>query len=606
MPPIRKRKGRTFAFTVPYHKFLGPGTDLENLKYHLPLNKLDRAAKAHDINYSKRWISTKAADEQFYEDSKDTGIIGAASRAAVRLKHLVGLDEAFRGLSNGDSTIVNSAIHSNMDNQSDATVEDSGPGNGWDGHSIGGTLPNESTNEVRSYVIKRTFTHMVRTCDMNSTNGHFTKYEGSETAGVHNVGHFAWAQPESGDYFLSTWVTIPKWEATMRNASSYRVKSQGFKIHDIICGEWLTKNNEEVFVPNPQPYFQICIDNGQYIGYGNLEGITKVPNKNFHEIQPNTGPDAELPKYKYNYAAPIHLLNKLPNSGDITADNKATDIKMISLHDWREMPNIQKLHQGDTFTHIWHNHSLLRKPLTNVMTQGNYVILGSMMTEPGLMTSSISGGMATAWDSGLDVSTAPKYGTTTADAETNLEWKKARKRMRTETQEDLVQTEIATIAFDHQRARTTNSTEPGKIQNLELPGHEQTSGCFTVSNRTVINKVLYTNEEAPEMVLINVPPILRPNATGGILYFTFEMTYMLEIECYYEAFHHPQKVPMTDHTCALAATSANFDFEKQTIVPPNRHLHGQSAKGMMHNHSTHVWENSGQLQGLSYGKFINK
>lgn len=158
--------------------------------------------------------------------------------------------------------------------------------------------------------------------------------------------------------------------------------------------------------------------------------------------------------------------------------------------------------------------------------------------------------------------------------------------MRTETQDDLCMTEVADIAFDHQRGRKTNSTKKG----LKLEQHEQSSGCVTVSNRTLINKVLYTNEDAPEMILIHVPPILRPNATSGILFFSFELTYMLEVECFYESLVHPQKVPLTDHTCALMATSADFNYELECIVPPNRHFHGQSAKGMTHNHSTHIWE----------------
>lgn len=107
---------------------------------------------------------------------------------------------------------------------------------------------------------------MVKTTDMNVVNGHFTKYIGNEK-GIHNVGHFCWAQPEAHDYivpyFLTTWVTIPKWETTIRHATAYRIKSQGFTIDNVVCGEWLTKNNQEVFVPNPEPYFDIYIDCGQ-------------------------------------------------------------------------------------------------------------------------------------------------------------------------------------------------------------------------------------------------------------------------------------------------------------------------------------------------------
>lgn len=109
------------------------------------------------------------------------------------------------------------------------------------------------------------------------------------------------------------------------------------------------------------------------------------------------------------------------------------------------------------------------------------------------------------------------------------------------------------------------------------------------------------------MILIHVPPILRPNSTAGILYFTFELTYMLEIECYYESILHPQKVPLTNHACALAATSENFRYKLNCIVPPNRHFHGQSAKGMLHNHSTHIArEKNGQIQAFQHGVFINK
>lgn len=138
---------------------------------------------------------------------------------------------------------------------------------------------------------------------------------------------------------------------------------------------------------------------------------------------------------------------------------------------------------------------------------------------------------------------------------------------------------MADIAFHHQRSRKTNNI---------TPGHEQNSGCFTVSNRTVINKVLYTNEDAPEMLLINVPPILRQSSQAGILYFVFELTYMVEIECFYDSLSHPQKVPMNDHTCTSESASGNYNYELNNIVQPNRHFHRQQAKGMIHNHSTHV------------------
>lgn len=89
-------------------------------------------------------------------------------------------------------------------------------------------------------MLKRRFKNLVKTTDINSINGYFTKYQGSET-GIHNAGHFCRAEPVSGNYivpyFLSTWITQVKWEATISNATSYRIKRMEFIIDNVICGE---------------------------------------------------------------------------------------------------------------------------------------------------------------------------------------------------------------------------------------------------------------------------------------------------------------------------------------------------------------------------------
>lgn len=288
MPPVRIGRRRKVQFTVPYHRFLGLGTNLHELKYLPALNKLDLAVKKHDFNYADPKTTTKEADEQFYHGSEDTGLLGSLSRAALTTKSALEFDEYFGGSTSVDNTIAADTTDGNqiMADQDASTVADSDPGsgNGWEGSSYGGQLPPESGNSVRSYVIKRRFKHLVKTTNMNDINGHFPKYIGNEK-GIHNVGHFCWAEPEAGagdyivPYFLTTWVTIPKWEATIRHATAYRVKSQG-------CGEWLTKNNEEVFVPNPEPYFDIYVDRGQYIYLLNSRSLTKVPNQDFSLIQP--------------------------------------------------------------------------------------------------------------------------------------------------------------------------------------------------------------------------------------------------------------------------------------------------------------------------------
>lgn len=63
------------------------------------------------------------------------------------------------------------------------------------------------------------------------------------------------------------------------------------------------------------------------------------------------------------------------------------------------------------------------------------------------------------------------------------------------TQEDLSLIEVSSLSFDHQRQRKRkrpkeNVTERGMGVKEEVVT-EQTSGIYTVANRTLINKVLY-------------------------------------------------------------------------------------------------------------------
>lgn len=74
---------------------------------------------------------------------------------------------------------------------------------------------------------------------------------------------------------------------------------------------------------------------------------------NFRLIQPMTGTEGELPKYKYKYAVPVTILNSLPNTGKIGGKKMTAQTKMIAIHDWQEMDNVQELRQGDTYTHVW-------------------------------------------------------------------------------------------------------------------------------------------------------------------------------------------------------------------------------------------------------------
>lgn len=151
--------------------------------------------------------------------------------------------------------------------------------------------------------------------------------------------------------------------------------------------------------------------------------------------------------------------------------------------------------------------SLLRKLITNTLIQGNYVVQGSLCVNSDLLTSGINQGMPSTWDCNLDISTGPNWGTDPEKAEKNLDDEGYRLRTRNMTQEDLCLTEEKRMGIKEE------------IVN------EQSSGIYTVANRTLINKVLYTNKDAPPMVLIHVPPVLRPNGTTGVLYFQFETTF---------------------------------------------------------------------------------
>lgn len=114
----------------------------------------------------------------------------------------------------------------------------------------------------------------------------------------------------------------------MKHATSYKVKSVDFNIDNIMCGEWTTKNNE-MFVPNPESYFDIFMNKDQYIGFGNLMPLTSVPNNKFTIIQPMIPKEAELCKYKYTYACPVQVVNQIENTGGIEGESKSPTVNMI-------------------------------------------------------------------------------------------------------------------------------------------------------------------------------------------------------------------------------------------------------------------------------------
>lgn len=62
---------------------------------------------------------------------------------------------------------------------------------------------------------------------------------------------------------------------------------------------------------------------------------------------------AELPNIHIWIQSTGCILNQLPNSGAIIADNLSTRIQMTDLLGWREMNNVHLIRKGDNFVHIW-------------------------------------------------------------------------------------------------------------------------------------------------------------------------------------------------------------------------------------------------------------
>lgn len=179
------------------------------MKYLLPLNKLDTAAKKHDFAYNNPNISTVEADEQFYKDTAGTGILRIAARTAIRTKHSLGLDSTFRGTPtdvgiNNFPLLDSDKIMADVMKSPEENSGGGGGGNGWKRRNIGGYLPVSSGNHMQTYMFRRSSKNIVKTTDMNKVQGHFVKYKGTEN-GIQNIGHYAWVEPESADYLVPSY-----------------------------------------------------------------------------------------------------------------------------------------------------------------------------------------------------------------------------------------------------------------------------------------------------------------------------------------------------------------------------------------------------------------
>lgn len=128
-------------------------------------------------------------------------------------------------------------------------------------------------------------------------------------------------------------------------------------------------------------------------------------------------------------------------------------------------------------------------------------------------------------------------------------------------------------------------------KDSQAPGNKPIlrAGAYCVANRTLLNYELYTTEDPPKNIYINVPYIVRPNGKNDNVYAEFKMKYDATVTCWYDQYEHPQVI-QTGNIAAAKTISVSDDhgygFEKYDITLPMRHLHGNKVKQCLHGRTT--------------------
>lgn len=309
---------------------------------------------------------------------------------------------------------------------------------------------------------------------------------------------------ESDDYIipyhLLGWIQNTQQEVLFANATHYRVESIGFKLYDLKIYEWTTINGEERFLKNDSLEIEIYTDTGDYVGFGNLKKITKVPNKGYSLANPTTFADCELPKYQYYYNAnckyleAIDTIYRMDNEGDTAA------VPSRQLHDWRDQNhNITKLRAGMEFNHGWVNPSQFKHPLTNVTVAGKTTIHGHLLNNANLAFENPNAGDVTT-DAGLNVCPIPLL-----DTPTNTDYLKInnpgakRTYMHSSKSEDYNMNDVANINQNYTPVTYPDDTQAASKDNPVI----LRPGAYCVANRTLLNYELYTTEDPPNNIYIS-------------------------------------------------------------------------------------------------------
>lgn len=324
--------------TIPGYDFLGPGTDLDKKRHHVPRSKLDKAAKEHDLEYENPNVDTRTADKKFIKSALASGeLLGIPAAAAIEAKHHIGLDKYFRPDPTKKPTgqVPSRLLPISSDNDSGIHMasEDGGSTTSLQGSTSGGSVsdaggmvvgsPRPTATNVApvTTTFTRTFFNAVKGTNMNDAEIVFTRTSQRALKDRPKLGDWSKSKKirlanipttkmmegvgTSQEYIIPYhclgWIQNTQQEVLFANATHYRVESIGLQIYDIKVYEWTTINGEERFIKNDTLELDIYIDKGDYVGFGNLKTLTGIPNKGYTIANPTTFADCELPKFQYYY-----------------------------------------------------------------------------------------------------------------------------------------------------------------------------------------------------------------------------------------------------------------------------------------------------------------
>lgn len=200
--------------------------------------------------------------------------------------------------------------------------------------------------------------------------------------------------------------------------------------------------------------------------------------------------------------------------------------------------------------HGWVNPSQFKHPLTNVTVAGKTTIHGHLINNANFAYAMQDLGDITT-DSGLNVCTMPLF-----DTPTNTEYLKInnpgskRTYMHSSKSEDYSLNDMANINQNYMPVTQPDSTKANTKDNPYI----LRPGAYCVANGTLLNYELYTTEDPPNNIYINVPQIVRPNGKNDNVYAEFRMKYDATVTLWYDQYEHPQVVQTGSSAAARTIT----------------------------------------------------